>query len=142
MSEVVLYTIMCTRRVHLLCVLKIQTYALSLILSRLRDSSPVRGRMGGAALRGSSEDLLAMRRKEYRSSHLCKRFSPVSLQHKNLLYTKISLYVQGSADEDSDRSLQDLTSLNHSGDLQFARKKLSSRLVYTSTLTLLTSPFV
>ena len=37
------------------------------------------------------------------------------------------LYMQSSADEDSDRSLQDLTSLTHSGDLSFSKKKLSAR---------------
>lgn len=46
----------------------------------------------------------------------------------------ICLCVQGSADEDSDRSLQDLTSLNHSGDLLFAKKKLSSRSVHNESL--------
>jgi hypothetical protein len=92
-----------------------RVHSLEMECQRLRDSSPVRGRMGRAAWRGSSEDLLAIRKREYRSSQLCKRFSP------------------GSADEDSDRSLQDLTSLNHSGDLSFAKKKLSSS---TSNLTM------
>lgn len=49
---------------------------------RLRDSSPVRGigRMGGAAMRGSSEDLLSIRSRGYRGSLPYKKFSPVSIR--------------------------------------------------------------
>jgi chromosome segregation ATPase len=92
-----------------------RVHNLEMECQRLCDSSPVRGlgRMG--AMRGSSEDLLTIRSRAYRGSLPFKKFSP------------------GSADEDSDRSLQDLTSLNHSGDLSFAKKKLSSS---TSNLTM------
>ncbi|CAI8046659.1 Disks large homolog 2 [Geodia barretti] len=91
-----------------------RAHNLEMECQRLRDSSPVRGlgRMG--VMRGSSEDLLTIRSRAYRGSLPFKKFSP------------------GSADEDSDRSLQDLTSLTHSGDLSFAKKKLSSS---TSNLT-------
>ena len=102
------------------------------LLVRLRDSSPVRGlgRMG--AMRGSSEDLLAIRSRAYRGSLPFKKFSPVSVSSLTFVCSYPPVIVsQGSADEDSDRSLQDLTSLNHSGDLSFAKKKLSSRSVST-----------
>ena len=55
--------------------------------------------------------------------------------HMNITRESVQVFhpfvPQGSADEDSDRSLQDLTSLNHSGDLSFGKKKLSSRSDFT-----------